>query len=103
MAFFVIIVTDNLAGVAAVKPVPLFLTVVGVGGIEPSGRYEAFSGMTIPFILAIVLLLLLPSLLGGLSAIRALRSWSPQFLRSGLKFFDPWVLHRLPLGAGFGC
>ena len=74
MAFFVTIVTDDLAGVAAVEAVPLLLTVVGISSIDPSGQYGAFSGTTVPFISAIVLLLLLPSLLGGLSAIRALRS-----------------------------
>ena len=75
MAFFVTIVTDNLAGVKAVGVVFLLFTVVGVGGIDPSGRYGAFLGTTIPFILAIVLLLLLPSFFEGLSAIKALKSW----------------------------
>ena len=103
MAFFVTIVTDNFARVAAIGAVLLLLTVVSVGDIDPSGRYGAFSSTTVPFILAIVLLLLLPSLLGGLSAIRALRSWGLRFLRSGLRFLNRWVLHRLALGTDFGC
>ena len=103
MAFFVTIVTNNLAGVAAVGTVLLLLTVVGIGSIDPSGRCGAFSGTTIPFISAIVLLLLLLSLLKGLSAIRALKSWRLRFLRSGLRFFNFWVLYQLALDTGFGC
>ena len=102
MAFFVTIVTDNLAEVAAIGAVPLLLTVVGVGGIDPNGRCGAFLGTTVPFILAIVLLLLFSSFLGGLSAIRALRSWGLRFLRSGLRFLDLWILHWLALDTGFG-
>ena len=74
MAYFLTIVTNNLAWVTMVGAILLLFTVVGVGGIDPNGRCGAFSGTTILFILAIVLLLLLPKLLGGLSAIRALRS-----------------------------
>ena len=62
MAFFITIVTDNLAGVAAVEASPLLFTIVGVGGIDPSGRCGAFLGTTIPSISAIALLLLLLSL-----------------------------------------
>ena len=101
MAFFVTIVTDNLTRVAAVGAAPLFLTVVGVSGIDSNSRCGAFSGTTILFILVIVLLLLFPSLFGGLSAIGALRSWGLKFLRSGLRFFDPWVFHRLAMGTDF--
>ena len=89
MAFFVRIVIDDLARVAAVGAVFFLLTVVGVCGIDPNGQCKVFLSITIPFILAIVLLLLLLSLLRGLSAIRAPRSWSLQFLRSGLRFFNP--------------
>ena len=103
MAFFVTIVIDDLAEVAAIGAVFLLFTIVNVGGIDPSGRYGAFSGTTISFILAIVLLLLFSSLLGGLSVIGALTSWGLRFLRSGLRFFDPWVLHQLALGTSFGC
>ena len=103
MAFFVTIVTDNFARIAAVEAVLLLLTVVDIGNIDPSGRCRAFSCITIPFILAIVLLLLVSSLLGGLSAIKALKSWGLQFLRSGFKFLDPRVLHWLGLGTDFGC
>ena len=101
MAFFIIIVIDDFAWVATVGAVLLLLTFVGVGGIDPRGRYGAFLGMTIPFILAIVLLLLLPSFLGVLTAFRALRSWGLQFLRSELRFLDLWVLHWLALGTYF--
>ena len=103
MAFFVIIVIDDLAGVAAVGAVSLLLTVVGVGDIDPNGWCGAFLGTTIPFILAIVFLLLLLSLLGGLSDIRALKSWCLRFLRFELRFLDLWVLQRLALGTDFGC
>ena len=89
MAFFVTIVTDNLAGVLAVEAILLLFIVVGVGGINPNGQYGDFLGMTIPSILAIVLFLLFPSLLGGLSTIEALKSWGLQILRSGLRFLDP--------------
>ena len=89
MTFFIIIVTDNLANVAAVGAVFLLLTIVSIGDIDPSGRCGAFFGTTIAFISAIVLLLLLTKLLGGLSAIRALKSWYLRFLRSGLRFLDP--------------
>ena len=75
MAFFVTIVTDNLAGVAVVGAVFLLFTFVSVGGIDPNARCAAFSGTTIPFISAMVLLLLFPKLLGGLSTPIALRSW----------------------------
>ena len=78
MAFFVTIITNNLAGAAAVGAVLLFLTVIGIGAINSSGQCRAFSGMTISFILAIVLLFLLPSLLEGLSVL--LKSWCLWFL-----------------------
>ena len=103
MFFFVTIITDDLAGVAAVGAVLLFLTVVGISGIHPSSQCGAFSGTTIPFISAIVLLLLFPKLLVGVSAIGALRSWHFQFLRSELRFLNYWVLYWLGLGTSFGC
>ena len=44
MAFSVIIVTNNLAGVAAVGTVSLFFTVIGIGGIAPVAGVETFQG-----------------------------------------------------------
>ena len=99
MAFFVIIVTDNLAGVAAFGAVPLLFTVVGVGGIDPSSRCEAFSGTTISFISAIVLLLLFSKLLGSLSAIRALSELGPSILKIWTKV--PRLLDPSLAGLGY--
>ena len=68
MVFFVIIVINNFAGVAAVTTVFLLLTLVGIDGIDPSGRCSAFLGMKIFFILAIIFLLVFPSLFEGAGA-----------------------------------
>ena len=101
MAFFITIITDNFAGVAAVGAVFFLFTVVGVGGIDSSGQCGAFLGTTIFSILAIVLFLLFLSLFEGLSVL--LRSWFFWFLGFKLRFFGFWVLHRLALSTNFGC
>ena len=54
---------------AAIGAVLILLTVAGVRDIDPSGQYRAFSGTTISFALAMVPLLLILSLLGGISVL----------------------------------
>ena len=75
-----------------------------VGCINPGGRGGilrlSFSVTSLPFLFFLLLFL---SLLGGLSAIEALKSWGLLFLGIRLRFFDPWVFHWLALDIGFSC
>ena len=76
----------------------------GVGCINLGGRdgilRPSFLVTSFPFLL---LLLLLPSLLGCLSAMGALKSWNFLFWGLGLGFFDTKILYWLGTGTNFGC
>ena len=105
MTLLVIFVINGLSGIF-LRPSASISTWVapwGVGCINPGGRGSIlrpfFLAAPLPFLL---LLLLFPSLLGGLSAIGALKSWGLLFLRLGFRFFDPWVFHGLALDTSFG-
>ena len=102
MAFFVTIVTDDLAKVfLRLKPfIATQMACWSCHWINLEGRSGVLRLLT--SILLILLLLLFPSLLGGLSAIGALMSWSLWFLRL-FWFFNPWVFYWLAIGASFGC
>ena len=49
-------------------------------GVDPYGQSRTFLSLAISFIPLIILFLLLPSLFGDFSAVRALRSWGLLFL-----------------------
>ena len=104
VSLFATVPTGDLAWVSTVGAVSFALFFASAGTIGPSG----WGGILRPSFLVtplsfLLLLFLLPSLLGGLSVIgRTLKSWGLRFLRPGLRFFDPWVLHRLALSTGFG-
>ena len=106
MTLLVIIVTNGLNGIPFRSFASIFILVAlqSVGCINPGGRdgilRPSFLVVPLPFLF---LLILLPSLLRGLNAIGALRSWGFLFLGLGFRFFNPWVLHWLALGTGFGC
>ena len=92
IAFFVTIVTDDLAGVAAIRALFLFFTVVGLSGINFSGQYGTFLGTTIFSALAIILFLLFPSLF------RRSQPFIEELMLSVLKsysYLGPWALWYL--------
>ena len=47
MAFFIIIVTDDLAEIVAIRAVFLLFTIAGIGGIDSNDWCGAFVGITI--------------------------------------------------------
>ena len=107
MTLLVTIVTNGLSGIflrpsvstpTSIGVTPQVVYCINLGGqggiLRPS-----FLVTPLPFLF---FLLLLPSLLGDLSAIRALRSYGLLFLGPGLMFLDLWVLYWLTMGIGFG-
>ena len=107
MTLLVIIITNGLSGILlrsfASTSISTGMALRGVGYINSGSR----GGILRPFfliasLLFLLLLFLFLSLLGGFSAIGALRSWNLLFRGLELRFFDPLVFYWLALGTGFG-